>query len=342
MNKNKPLFSIMIPVYNIKNYVDECLKSVLAQTFDDYEVVVIDDGATDGSGEICDRYSEENDKIRVIHKKNGGLLAARRTGIAEAKGKIGIFLDGDDYLEPDCLSSLNEIFSKNPGSDMVIYNFLYSYEKDGSKKPKEPLFSEGRSFTGDEKRELYDQLISTYNLNNIWIKAVDMDLLKRDDTDYEPFYSNSFGEDLLQSLYLVTEAKKIIYTGKTLYNYRINAGSMTAMVNFAALDKQNHMKVFYVLKEYMKKWNMDNRLYMDKLYGRRYTHLAISFWKYFPKMTDSAEKTKLVKTFNGYFDKMKENSYIRNRNISFIRKVTIFLVKNKLMSGIELLAHMKR
>lgn len=100
-----PLISIIIPVYNIEKYLNECIESVLNQTFDNYEIVLVDDGSTDKSGSICDNLSLRNPKIKTYHKRNGGLSSARNYGIKHSKGKYVIFLDSDDYwLNKDILS----------------------------------------------------------------------------------------------------------------------------------------------------------------------------------------------------------------------------------------------
>ena len=92
-----PSVSVIIPVYNIESYIEECIESVLAQTWQDYELILVDDGSTDGSGTILDRYGERDKRITVIHKENGGLSSARNAGLDAAIGKYIYFLDGDDW-----------------------------------------------------------------------------------------------------------------------------------------------------------------------------------------------------------------------------------------------------
>ena len=96
------IFSVVIPVYNVKDYLPKCIDSVLAQDFEDYEVILIDDGSTDGeSGAICDRYAAAHpERIRAIHKPNGGVGEARNVGIEAAQGEYLIFIDSDDYIAP--------------------------------------------------------------------------------------------------------------------------------------------------------------------------------------------------------------------------------------------------
>ena len=101
-------FSIIVPVYNVENYLKRCLDSIKAQTYADYEVILIDDGSLDASGSTCDAYVEQDNRFKVIHKENGGLAAARNTGLAAAVGKYIVFLDSDDDLEKEALAKIRE------------------------------------------------------------------------------------------------------------------------------------------------------------------------------------------------------------------------------------------
>jgi len=113
--------SVVIPVYNVDKYLEECVDSVLQQTFKNYEIILVDDGATDCSGEICDRYAKNYEDVKVIHQKNGGLSAARNTGLREAVGEYVYFLDSDDYIESVTLEHLvNVVESEN--ADVVFFD----------------------------------------------------------------------------------------------------------------------------------------------------------------------------------------------------------------------------
>ncbi len=105
--------SIIIPVYNVERYLPVCLESIVQQHLADYEVIMVDDGSTDGSGAICDEFAERYPEFRVIHKENGGVSAARNRGIEEAKGEYILFLDSDDFLVPDAIKPLLELAGDN-------------------------------------------------------------------------------------------------------------------------------------------------------------------------------------------------------------------------------------
>ena len=117
------MISIIVPVYNVEHYIKRCITSILAQTFLDYELWLIDDGSTDNSGKICDDYSNKDTRIRVIHKPNGGASSARNVGIDNATGQYITFIDSDDYIEDQYLQNLyNE-----SNFELVISDFTYEH-----------------------------------------------------------------------------------------------------------------------------------------------------------------------------------------------------------------------
>ena len=147
--------SFLVPVYNTEKYLGRCLDSLLQQTGCDFEIVLLDDGSTDQSGVICDRYAAEYPHIvRVIHKENEGLLMTRRRGFAEAKGDWFICVDSDDYVAPDLLAEVvSTIQSTN--ADMVMYNFEY-FDSNGVHRPSRLKLQNGTVFEGESKQKIYE------------------------------------------------------------------------------------------------------------------------------------------------------------------------------------------
>lgn len=127
---NEPFFSIIIPVYKVEKFLNQCVDSVLSQTFNDYEIILVDDGSPDNSPLICDEYAVSNSSVKVIHKPNGGLSSARNAGLNIAKGKYVIFLDSDDYwCDCYCLEKLNSEL-KNEEIDIIIFGMKKYYQID--------------------------------------------------------------------------------------------------------------------------------------------------------------------------------------------------------------------
>lgn len=122
-----PKISIIVPVYNVEEYLSRCIDSILEQTFTDFELILIDDGSTDNSGKICDEYSKKDSKVKVIHKENGGLSSARNFGIDVASGKFLGFVDSDDYIEKDMYELLYEDICKI-NADIAICGIYDKYE----------------------------------------------------------------------------------------------------------------------------------------------------------------------------------------------------------------------
>ncbi len=116
-------FSVIIPVYNVEEYLEPCIDSVLGQQYEDYEIILVDDGSTDGSGQICDRYAQQHPQVRVIHQSNKGLGGARNTGIMHADAQYLIFLDSDDYITGNMLADIGQIIARHP-CDMVLYDMI--------------------------------------------------------------------------------------------------------------------------------------------------------------------------------------------------------------------------
>ena len=126
----EPFFSIIVPVYNVEKYLPQCVESILRQTYENFEVILVDDGAKDRSGEICDEFAEEDGRVRVIHKQNGGLSSARNAGIREAQGKYILFLDSDDYWSNNTM--LMQLSSHLDGKEVLAVWKYCRCEEEGT------------------------------------------------------------------------------------------------------------------------------------------------------------------------------------------------------------------
>lgn len=250
------LFSVCIPVYNTSKYLDECLQSVLCQTEKDYEIVLIDDGSTDGSGEICDKYAGQYPHIRVIHKENEGLMMTRRRGFQEARGDYFICLDSDDFwLSDQLLTQIRKMIDQE-NCDLVLFN--YTAEKENPCKNQNiVLFDlpDGYIFEGTAKRMLYRKLLVGRDLNAIWIKAASRRIVDVE-VDYSQWKSDICrGEDLFQSYPMLTNARRIGYINKALVQYRWTPGSIS---NNPKLKFYRAFRTIYRREEeYLSLWNLD-------------------------------------------------------------------------------------
>lgn len=211
-------YSILIPVYNVEKYLEKCLNSVLAQTYTDYEVILVDDGSTDSSSEICDRYSEDK-RIHVYHKKNSGLLLTRRYSLKLAAGEYILFLDSDDFWDPNLLETVDKVVCEYK-PDMVMYRYRKVDEDGIPKKDMINILPDRSVYTEENKRTLLRKVVETSELNNMWSKCVKRNIIDID-RDYSEF-GDKRGEDILQSTPLFINSKKAVYINDVLYNYRLS------------------------------------------------------------------------------------------------------------------------
>lgn len=130
---NNPIISVIVPVYNVEMYLSQCVESIINQTYPHLEIILVDDGSTDASGQLCDRYAEKDTRIKVIHKVNGGLSSARNVGMSVMTGEYVAFVDSDDWLELDTYRAALAEFIQDPRLNVVSFTFM-SINSDGTKK----------------------------------------------------------------------------------------------------------------------------------------------------------------------------------------------------------------
>lgn len=274
-------FSVLVPVYNAGRYLEACVQSVLRQTERDYELVLVDDGSTDGSGEACDRFAAlDPGRIRVLHQPNRGLIRTRRTGISLARGEYCVFLDADDYLADETLAVIRETIERT-NADVVLYDNFNYYDEEGTTERNPAVFADYTAFAGEQKRKIYELMIASWRINNIWMKAIRTPLLQADDTPYEKFADNPHGEDLLQTLYPVTHAEKVVYRALPLYYYRRRRGSICTKIDLDGLSRQLEDLATEQLERYMAIWGMDTPEYQAILAARRLRVMLTLFWQYY-------------------------------------------------------------
>ena len=221
------MFSIVVPVYNVEKYLEICINSILSQTYQDFELILIDDGSTDSSGVICDNYQRTNpEKIKVIHQSNAGLLSARITGLHETKGRYIYNADSDDFLDINLLEKVKEVAIDKSNADVIVISAL-RIDADGNQEHTfvEHMFPEG-------KVNLYDywyKWVNFYQLNSIWLKVFKRKLLDQQfEIEIKKYIQIEFSEDLIYSIPAIRNASSIYYLDQSLYYYRINPKSITA------------------------------------------------------------------------------------------------------------------
>ncbi len=290
-------FSILVPVYNVEKYIEQCVESLLSQTYKDVEIILVDDGSTDSSGEICDRYQKENpDIVKVIHKENEGLVSAREWGIRAASGDVALFVDSDDFTEVELLETVYDAFERYPDADMIIYSFKYF--NNGGFSSRKSTLSDGESvFDASNKNELYSTLMFSTKITSLWTKAVRLKVLKADTTDYSLHYQHNMAEDLFRSIHLLDLCEKVVYINEPLYNYRNDNTSISRSFTPERISKMNTLYVYDRFREYLPKWGMDTKENIDRLNLKWFYETIYTFSRFYNGAKSRKDK-KAVMDYN--------------------------------------------
>ena len=215
---NNPEISVIIPVYNGQSYISRCVESILRQTYEDYEILLIDDGSTDSSPIICDKYSTENSKIRVVHKENGGLSDARNMGIKESQGKYITFVDNDDWIEPQMLEKLYDA-AKVHAADIVMCNHQMRYSGDDNKKEAQNENHFDKEYTQDEFLNILLRVNSNRCVHYACAKLYRRSVIE--EPEYFPY--KMYNEDVEAMFKSTLRSSKIVEIGYVGYNYFYNS-----------------------------------------------------------------------------------------------------------------------
>lgn len=260
------MISVIVPIYNVEKYLDRCITSIISQTYKDLEIILVDDGSTDTSGEICDRYASEDSRIVVIHKQNGGLSDARNAGLVRATGDYIGYVDGDDWIEPD-MYELMVTNCMSAGADVAACRYKEVYPDrcvDGSTDMIKTLSKE-------ETLEIYlcgDAQVKIYN--SVWSKLFKKELVK----DYR-FPVGQKSEDIMYTTKAFCNMNKCVYIDKALYNYvRGRVGSIMESYDEERMFK-DELPFFKEQIDYIRGCGMEE--YADKAAYHFYRRLLMYF-----------------------------------------------------------------
>ena len=317
-----PKFTIMIPVYNVEDYLPKCLSSVIYPELEDYEILLVNDGSTDSSGKICQEFAERYpDLIRVITTPNGGLGAARDVGIDNAQGEYIAFLDSDDYLSPGAVPEI--MATLNMGYDMLMFDINFVNEEGHIFK-----YAHGCQREGCLSLDEFPQIL--FEMPSAWNKVYRRSLF----TDNKIYYPGRvWYEDMYVTPWLYTKAKKIYSVHKPWHNYLQRAGSITnnknTTRNLEIIDAVNAMLDAYRREGLFEKYK--DELEYSAFYNQVLTSITrvnLADWK-------SDIQDKLVEDFTAKFPDYEKNPYLKTLPGKY--KLIHFLIKKKMRLALNLL-----
>ena len=251
MSQEKALISIIIPVYKVEKYLEKCIQSLINQTYENLQIILVDDGSPDNCGKICDEYAKKDHRIEVIHKSNGGLSDARNKGLEIAKGEYIGFIDSDDYIESDMYEVLYNLL-KQYNADVSICNFYTVSQGKISIKNADNGINEYNRIE-ILKEILLDKNIQSYAWNKLYKKEL-FDEIK--------YPVGKKYEDIGTTFYLLEKCNKVVVTGKPEYYYInrqdsiVNNVTETTITDYIELIMQRYDYIEENIKE-LSSYNKD-------------------------------------------------------------------------------------
>ena len=227
-------YSFIIPVYNCKAYLRTCVQSIWAAGLTDYEILLVDDGSTDGSGAVCDALAEEFPHIRVIHKENGGVSSARNRGIDEARGEYILFLDCDDTLDPEKLKALTADFPAS-GADMAIFGISFDYYRNRQHYRSDVLcFDHDGVMDGGQWQQRFQELFAANAISSSCTKIFKRSILAENGIRFDE--SMFLYEDFEFVLRYMAHCGSIFNVPQAIYHYRQSEDEGNAQRRLARID----------------------------------------------------------------------------------------------------------
>lgn len=310
------LISIVVAVYNAEKTIKKCVDSLLGQTYKNIEIILIDDGSVDSSGEICDEYAKTNDRIRVIHQKNSGVSAARNIGIEASAGKYICFVDSDDYVEAVYAETMLNCYKEH--STVPICGFVY-HDEVNKMSPRSYVWSGGAELVslGESFRlnaELY--------LTALWNKLFDNDEIKKHNIRFDE--NLSMGEDLRFSVeyFQKTNTENVFAFSDTLYHYT-KLSEDTLMSEFARGDIQEAIKSLELIKELTIKYNENAENKFQAAVARLKDNYI-----YFIMRDKKYDKTSKMKQIRNFYPEFSYKEYRKNR-LAVYKELIVNRIKRK-------------
>lgn len=263
-----PKLSVIVPVYNTEKYLRECVDSILAQTFTDFELILVDDGSTDSSGAICDEYAGKDPRIQVIHQQNGGITVARKSGVRAACGEYVTFVDSDDWIDKDMYHIMLD-YEKEVSPDVVICGMFMESSK--GIIPRKEIVKAGFYNKNRMQKELYPIMLFDFvhcmpavnpSLCNKLFKRQLIGVIIEQVND-----TITYGEDALCTYSSLLDADRIYITNLNMYHYRNHSESVCNTYSCSLLEK-----FFLLVEQLQSQFQQREQSMLYQLYGYAARH----------------------------------------------------------------------
>lgn len=328
------MISIIIPVYNVFQYLNECIQSVVNQSYKDFECILIDDGSSDSSEMICDQWAQKDSRIKVIHQSNQGVSKARNRGIVEAQGEYITFIDSDDWIDPNYLNKLFQPIEKY-NLDLVVCGLQQHYIDGISKNYsyKTGIIKIEKQFTNE-----FTDINKQFLLFGPVIKLYRKSIIQKHNIHFPPEYT--YGEDLLFNYSYLEYVKAIYIVDQCLYHYRI-IGSGT----LSSIKRINQFEIDYVqwkvLRDFFYRKNLWNHYSISYLYHRLWWCMYDAILSFPERLKGKSINYKLqyIKQIVNITEVKQLSQYIKDIHAPQWIKICICQRMHRLLWGIIALKH---
>ena len=328
--------SVVVAIYNVEKYVKNCVESLIDQSDDDYEIILVDDGSTDSSGKIIDSYFNY-DNIKIVHQKNKGVSVARNTGIENSKGEWLTFVDGDDYVERNFISNICKYIDE-VDTDMIVFNYNAFYDESNKFKCRVLPFDNNQYIT--DKKDLFQKrMISQYynggdkntvvSSGTTWCKVIKNNIIKNNKIRFKPGLIKA--QDTVFWLNATEYVNRIYYLNDNLYNYRLSAGSISSGKKYIKNSIEEFSNLINEYEKFIDNFKKDDS-FIDAFNLRCIQVLMWNIDHNFFNKKNNEDFNKKIKLFRDFIKIKEYKNAINSVSLDYLPKrlqVMIYFVKRK-------------
>lgn len=328
--------SVVVAIYNVEKYVKKCVESLIDQSADDYEIILVDDGSTDSSGKIIDSYlNYEN--IRIIHQKNKGVSVARNTGIENSNGEWLTFVDGDDYVEKNFINKILKSIDEFD-TDMLVFNYNAFFDENNKFKCRTVPFDQDQ-YISDDKDLFQKRMISQYykggdkntvvSSGTTWCKVIRNNIINNNKIRFKPGLLKA--QDTVFWLNTTEHVNRIYYLNENLYNYRLSAGSISSGKKYIKNSIEEFSNLINEYEKFIDNFKKDDS-FIDAFNLRCIQVLMWNIDHNFFNKKNNEDFNKKIKLFRDFIKIKEYKNAINSVSLDYLPKrlqVMMYFVKRK-------------
>lgn len=330
--------SVVVAIYNVEKYIKNCVESLINQSGDNFEIILVDDGSTDCSGEIIDSYLSY-DNVKIIHQSNKGVSVARNTGIENSDGEWITFVDGDDYVEKNFISSICSCIDEID-TDMIVFNYNVFYNEDDKLKCRVLPFDKDQ-YISDEKELFQKRMISQYykggdaktvvSSGTTWCKVIKSKIIKNNEIRFKVGLIKA--QDTVFWLNATEYVDKIYFLNENLYNYRLSINSISSGKRYIKNSMEEFGDLISEYKKFISKTSNNDKDSFIQAFNLRC--IQVLMWNidhnFFNKKNKNkfGEKIKIFKDFIEINDYKNAINSVSSEYLPTRLKVMLYFVRKK-------------